>query len=178
MKIFGETPKANLVIIPIPRGNDTAVIFKAQAVLDNDDFDKLCPMPIAPTITRPGKPATQDVTDKVYLKAVNEYSSNKLAWMVIKSLEATEGLEWDTIELNDPDTWSNYEQELREGGFSEAEIMHIINGVIEANGLSDDKIDEARNSFLAGRLVGQDILSYLKDVPLVTQSGERVNDSD
>ena len=178
MKIFGEETKANLVIIPIPRGNNTAIIFQAEAVLNNDDFDKLCPLPSPPMITFPGKEPTQDVTDKDYIEKVSKYSTNKFCWMILKSLEATEGLTWDTVEMNNPDTWDNYEEELRKGGFTESEIIHIINGVIQANGLSDDKIDEARKSFLAGDLVGRDVLSYLKAVQPGTQSGEPVNDSE
>jgi len=150
MKIAGfDLTKKRNVIIPIILGEDE-VIFQAQIVEDYDEFDKLCPEPTPPTkMNRGDTVATPYFEDPEYQKALNTHGEKRVAYMFIKSLEATKDLKWDKVSLADPETWTLYQDELREGGFNDMHIGQILKGVMEANGLSQDRIEEAKNRFLA-----------------------------
>mgnify|MGYP003417831037 CR=1 FL=1 len=147
-KVVAET-NIETVVIPRPSG---PIVFKAQAVLDHKDFESLCPVPQPPGVLKPGGKKGFDYDDANYLDAQEKYAKRKFAWLVLQSLKATEGLEWETVDLGNPDTWLNYEQELRDSKFNETEIVYIVRAVLTANSLDEDKIESARQSFLAGQL--------------------------
>ena len=152
MKILGKKiTGANIEVVVIPR-NDGNLVFKAQAVLNYDDFEKLNPLPQAPEIIRPGGVKARDVEDKSYNEKLNQWAQQKTHWMVLKSLEATPGLEWETVNLSDPSTWVNYQQEMIDSGLAPAEIGRIVDCVTLACGLNQRKIDEATQRFLAGEV--------------------------
>lgn len=149
MKIQGRTfsgPEIVPVVIPRKDGN---IVIKCQSVLNFDEFEALVPTPEPPEILKPGNIKTKDPTDKKYQKDLDEYSLLRTNWMILKSLEATEGLEWDTVDMSDPKTWDNYRSEMTASGFSPIESGRIIMAVTEACGLNQDKIDEATERFLA-----------------------------
>jgi len=151
VKIHGKKidgPKEQLVVIPRPSGD---VVFKARAVRDFSDFDKICPLPTPPEVIRPGGVRSLDPEDLDYKKKLDEWARNKSTWMIVKSLDATPGLEWDTIDWAKSETWKNYETELMEAGFSAAEMARIIGIVMDACGLNQEKIDEATERFLAAQ---------------------------
>ena len=149
MKVNGKKVSSmSPIYVVIPKGDDEFV-FKAVPVLDYTDFEKLCPVPQPPEIIRPGGVKSYDVEDKEYSQAIMEYSTRKFAWMVITSLRATDGLEWDTVDYAKPETWDNYEADLKQT-FTNAEIAKILNTAHEACGLNQDKIEEATKRFLAG----------------------------
>ena len=175
MKIQGHEltgPAVEVLVIPRQSGD---IVFKAKAVLDYTDFDKLCPLPTAPEILRPGGGKAQDVNDPEYVKALDEWASHKTEWMVLKSLEGTEGLEWETIDYSDPDTWKNYVDEFTKAGFSETEINRLVNTAATACGLNQTKIDEATKRFLAGQAANQLNGSYHSSELSTTPSGDRVS---
>lgn len=150
MKLNGvEIKGINIVNIVIPRGNDDQIVFQAKAVLGYDDFDKLCPMPKAPKRMLPGRVMQDNVEDPKYKEAQQTYAEQRMAWMVLESLSATEGLEWETVKKDDPATWLNWNKELKASGFSEVECSRILSGVFEANALDENKIEAARQRFLA-----------------------------
>jgi len=153
MKIKGqkiEGPNEALVVIPRAKGD---LVFKMQAVLDMTEFDTLCPEPTPPTIVRVGESkGSPDLKDKKYLAEFKIYSARRFEFLILKSLQATTDLEWETIDMLDPQTWSNYQSELKASGFTDVEIGRLINGVLEANSLDDSKIEEARKRFLASQL--------------------------
>jgi hypothetical protein len=143
----------NVTVVVIPR-NDKNIIFKAQAILDFKEFDGMIKPPVPPMRTKPGtEEQTPNFESPDYKKAVHEYAEKKTSYIVIKSLSATPGLKWDTVSLADPDTWSNYDKELKAAFFSEVEITSILEAVWEANALDDNKIREARDRFLASEQV-------------------------
>lgn len=151
MKIHGkEITKPSVEVIVIPR-KDGDLVFKAEPVLDFTRFDELCPRPLPPDITRPGEEPVPDYEDSKYLKKIEEYAKKRMAWMFITSLSATKGLEWDTINLSDSETWLNYEKELENSGLTVIEYSKLIEVVTKANGLNQDKIDEATKRFLASQ---------------------------
>jgi len=151
MKIKGKQIEASGVeVVVIPRASGD-LVFKAKSVTNFDVFDKLNPMP-EPTIrTYPdGRKEANTQSDK-YKKEVEEYATRKTNYTVLRSLEATEDLEWETVDMDKPETWENYQKELQEAGFSAVEISRIIDIAITACGFNQSKIDEATKSFLAGQ---------------------------
>lgn len=149
MKIKGQKIEgANEEIIVIPRGEDS-IILKARAILDFKEFETLCPEPEMAQKTMISGRKVDNPNDKSYKDAVEDHNKQYMAYMVIKSLEATVDLEWETVDLQNPDTWQNYEQELRDSGFTEIELGRIVTGVFTANSLNEAKIAEAKERFLA-----------------------------
>lgn len=165
MKIHGRTFSGpDVVPVVIPR-SDGDVVFKCQAVLTFDDFEALCPVPEAPQILRPGGLRSSDPDDPKYLEILEEWGVKRTNWMILKSLEATEGLEWEGINMSDPDTWDNFRTELADSGFTIGEIGRLIQGVTEACGLNQTKIDEATERFLADQRQEQKEESSLNTGP-------------
>lgn len=151
MKMHGrEISKPNIEVVVIPR-SDGDLVFKAQAVLDYTAFEKLCPVPTPPEKMLPGGSHSVDVNDKAYNTKLMEWAGKKTDWMVLESLKATEGLEWATVDYSDHTTWSNYRKEMVGASLSPAEIQRILQAAIDACGLSQEKIDEATERFLAGQ---------------------------
>jgi len=149
MKLQGKKIEgANEMVIVTPRASSDDIVFKARAVLDFTPFEKMCPPPSPPTRMLPGGKEIQNLKDRGYLEQVSNYSIQRLSWIVLTSLEATEGLEWEKVDLEDPSTWNNFREELTDSGFSDVEIDRIVSDCIAINALSDSKIEEARERFL------------------------------
>jgi hypothetical protein len=152
MRIKGKTfdsPNYEVIIVPRPDGD---IIFKASAVLDFDRFNKLCPVPNPPMVTYAGaKTPVPDFKDKDYNNALSERGRKRFNWILIQSLKATPDLEWDSIDEDNPDTWEKIEAEFRAAKFSEVEIGRIFSGVLAANSLDEERIEEARKRFLASQ---------------------------
>ncbi len=154
MRLHGQPiSKPNVEICPIPRGEGNDIIFKCQAVLDMDEFDQLCPTPKIPLKVIKGNKKVEDPDSPSYKTLLNEYNANRINYIILKSLEATESLEWDSIKMGDPSTWANYEKEFKASGFSNIEVMRIVNTVMSANCLNEDRIEKARADFLASQEV-------------------------
>ncbi len=178
MKLNGkkvEGPNEEVVVIPRRSGN---LVFKARAVLDYDIFDAACPTPQPREVLKPGGERTLLIDEKAYLEAMNEWSANKTNWMVLKSLEATESLEWETVNMDNPGTWANYRDELQAASLSPMEIARIVNAVIAACGLDQRKIDEATEAFLAGLAEEQLGECFPGSEQSDTPSGEVASDSE
>lgn len=150
MKLNGQTikkPEDEVVVIPRRDGD---LVFKARAV-DFADFLKLYPQPTPPVMLMKGGAKSVNVEDKEYKKAVEVWATQRTNWMIIKSLEATEGFEWETVKLDNPDTWGNFNKEFEDSGLTAVEVNAILNAVLDACGLNQKKIDEATKRFLAGQ---------------------------
>jgi hypothetical protein len=176
MKIKGKVvqpPKA--LQIAIPRGDD-AIIFSCDPVLDYSEFEKRCPEPTPPTENVKGKPPKPLFDDARYKKRMDKHSEHKMAWMVLQSLAATEGIEWETIDLNNPDTWSNYRDELGTA-FTDMEIGLIISKVMDANIPNEDRQDEALKRFAQQQVEKVEPSPSPSDEQDSTKSGEPANDT-
>jgi hypothetical protein len=150
MKIQGKKIEgSNIELCIIPRGENEPIVFKCQAVLDMEDFDRVCPLPKAPLLLKPGGKRVLDENDPKFILARDTHSTKRVAFIILKSLEATEGLEWETVKMGDPDTWVNYEKELKASGFSQIEIIRLINTCMSANCLNEARLEKARDDFLA-----------------------------
>jgi len=150
MKINGETltkPKAVPLVFPREDGD---IVFKITPCLDFERYEKLCPTPKPPEMVKPNGTKIQDFQDERYLKAIEKNSRAKIDFLFLESLKETEGLEWDTIKENDPTTWGNLEQELKDNYFIPKEIDLLLEKIMDVNGLNPTIFEEARNRFLAG----------------------------
>lgn len=152
MKINGKSYSGGYIAtVVLPRGDDY-IVFKCQAVMDYKEFDELCPRPDAPTIVRPNGEKSRNYEDPAYNKKLDLWANRRTAYMIIQSLEATEGLEWDTVKKGDPDTWKNFEDDLKNAGITQGEINALTEAILTANGLNQEKIKQATEAFLAGKL--------------------------
>lgn len=161
----------NVETIVIPRGNGEDIVFTCQAVLDYTRFRALVPDPKPGKKMLPGNKIVDDLEDKGFLAQQAEWAKLHFAYTVIESLKPTEDMEWETIDPNVPSTWLNWDKELTEAGFTMAEQNMIASGIAAANGLSQEKINEARERFLASR-IQHSVSSSQTGERLITQSGE------
>ncbi len=150
MKIAGVDPTTvpSEHILVLPRGNDQSIVFRATGLESMDDFYRLCPIPEPPMMLKGGR-KVPDVENKDYQVAVESHANKREAYMVIRSLEPSQ-IEWDTVRLDKPSTWLNWENDLKTAKFSIIEIRRIHRLVLEANCLDEAKLEEARKSFLLG----------------------------
>jgi hypothetical protein len=142
MKIGGkEVTKPQEEVLILPRGDDCIVI-RAQALDNMEEFEKLCPEPTPPgKLTKDGW--VPDPEDKGYRSVIEVYGKKRLAYMVIATLEPSE-IEWTKVDVSNPSTWLGWEQEMRDAGITQIEINRIYQLVIEANSLSEAKLQAAR----------------------------------
>ena len=177
MRIKGkkiEGPNTDFIVFPRPDGD---VVFKVQAVLDMEPFDKLCPRPKPPVMLRPGGIRSEDVENPRHKAAIQEWVERRGYFIALQSLRATEDLEWDTVDYSKPETWKDYQTELKSAGFSEFEVGRLINKVLEVNGLDEDKMEQARSRFLAMQREQANGHDSQQEGQQNTQSGELVNGS-
>lgn len=175
MKVNGKKlsgPTIETVVIPRSGGN---LVFQARAILDYEPFNKLYPSPNPPEVLKPGGIRIKNVEDEGYKEAINKWATAQFDWMFIQSLRATKGLEWDTVKYDDPETWSNYREEMKESGLSPVEVSRIQMCVTDACGLNQDKIDEATKAFLAGQAQALVDASSPSTEPTNTPSGKPAN---
>lgn len=156
MKIQGKELKTrNREPIVIER-QDQRFYFIAEAIVSYEEFDKLVPLPEAPMKMLPGGVQEKDLKNEEFRQRVLDYGALKTHWFVITSLKTTEGLEWDTVDYDNPDTWGNWATDLQNSGFTAFEIDRLVEGITKANGITTKSIEQAREDFLAGRLPTQE----------------------
>jgi hypothetical protein len=154
MKIHGRKIEQKLIeVVVIPR-RDGDLVFKAAPVTDLSDFEKLYPEPQPPVKLAKGVTST-DVNDADYKTKHEHWTKSRGDFMFIKSLLATDGLQFDTVDLSQPMTWANWQTELSTV-LTTGELSAVIDIILEANGLNDKKIEAATKSFLAGQQAKQD----------------------
>jgi hypothetical protein len=149
MKIKGKALDAPAIVELVIHRGEEKIIFRAQAVLDQDDYDEKFPRPKAPIVKviKTGD-SFENTKDPDYVKELDKWAECRTHHMILKSLQATEGLEWETVDPDKPETFKNYADELKAAYFTPVQIMEITQLVFKANGLSQDRVDEARKSFL------------------------------
>ena len=76
----------DVVIIPrqYPKRN---IVFKVRAVLNADDFDKLCPEPLPPEVIEPGGGRRKLVNDPKYLEKVSERNQKMITFLFLTECE-------------------------------------------------------------------------------------------
>jgi len=170
MKIGGvqvSGPSEEILVLP---RDPQPLVFRAQAVPNMDTFFALCPEPKAPGIlTKDG--VVPDEKDAGYLSVLKSHNDQRLAYMVIKTLEPSQ-IEWDSVRLDNPKTWSGWEKELKSAGLTHIEVQRVIQLVLDANALNEDKLVKAREVFLRGRVQAQENSCSPSTEPGNSQSGE------
>jgi hypothetical protein len=150
MKIGGRAidcgPKT--IEIFIPRGEFGDIQFKFIGVIDDDEFDKLYPIPEPPRSMKVGVGTVMNVEDPTYKAQLANRGAARQDWFFLKSI-APSNIEWDTVKLEDFSTWGNWREDLKKAGFSVSEISTLYNAFAEANVITDSMIKEARQRFLA-----------------------------
>ena len=176
MKIAGIDPgtlPAEEVLV-LPRGEEQ-IVFRARGLADMEEFDKLCPEPQPPVrLTQAGKEPNEE--DANWRSAMLAHGRRRVAYMVVKSLEPSE-IEWDTVDPDNPKTWTNYADDLRQAGFSQVEVNRITQLVWEANCLDEAKLEQARAVFRRGQQ-HKSASSGPSTEPESTPSGELASDSE
>lgn len=150
MKIGGIDPKTlpQKVCLVIPKGDEGQIVFWAVGLPNRDEFDKQVSPPKAP-----GKHTKNGWEDNLnepgYKAALEIYNKRWLGYLVIQSLEPS-NIEWDTVKLDVPGTWTMWEDDLKNAGLSQVEVNLILGLVFEANSLDESKLAKARENFLRG----------------------------
>ena len=162
-----------VLVVPILRSPEDGgnIYLKVQAVVDLEPFTKVCPPPEPPSVILPGGKKRIDFDNPRYNSEMQNWAKKQSAWIALKALEATDGLEWETVQMSHPDTYPNWSKELMSSGFSDFEVQRIITSISEVNGLNENLIEEARQSFLNGDLAQANGQSSRQDEVPTTQSG-------
>lgn len=178
MKIGGiEVQGPNESVLHLPH-HDTVVTFRARALLDTDfdHFNAVCPYP-SPPVTQTKNGTKENLDDPGYKQQVANYEEKRLGWMVMTSLEPT-GIEWESVEPDKPNTWRKFRDDFRKAGFGAVQISRIVNLVMDANCLSESKMEWAREVFAHGQQAPQNVPSSPNSEQTSTESGEPANDSE
>ncbi len=141
-------PEPKVLVVP---HNGVDVVFKAQCVTDYAEFDALVPTPVPVKMRMADGSEKVDTEDKDFRKECDDYARLRSDWMFVKSLQASEGLEWSRVHPQKPETWRLIVEELQETGFTLPVIERIKMLCFVASGLDQTLIDEATERFLAGR---------------------------
>lgn len=152
MKVNGKLingPRIHTLVLPYGDGEDF-IVFKFRGLTTKDDFEDVMPRPKPPMLQRPGKEAFKDLEDAGYRASMESWGTKKINWEFLKSISATDGLEWATVNMSEPETWGNWRKDI-EDNFGIVEFSRIFGGFLEANSLSDERIEEARLRFLASQ---------------------------
>ncbi len=178
MKIHGlevTPPEVKTLVFPGRLAGGKDLVLKFQPILDLNEFDKIYPIPEPPTMLFPDGSKKIDIDDEDYVKARNNWFRNKTNWLMLKSLSATEGLEWSSIDMKDINTFGNLRTEL-EGLFSQLEISMIFEMQNKVCCLDRDSIEEATQSFLRRLESEPKLLDSLLDDLQNTPIGEPAKD--
>lgn len=176
MKINGIEPGGpaeEILVLPRIKGPD--LVFRAIAVLDDTEFETKCPLPKPRAVLIAGGEWKKSLDDPKYIQAINDHGRLRFAWILLKSLEPS-NIEWDTVDMDRPSTWFNWEKDFKENGLSQTEINHVTNCVASANALNQQKLDAAREDFLRGLAKASEKSSFPNTEQENTPSGEPVSD--
>lgn len=156
MKVNGKSlsgPKIQTLVLPHGDGDDY-IVFKFRAITSKDKFEDVMPRPMPPLLKKPGGEEFRNLEDPRYKAAIEDWASKKIDWEFLQSISVTEGLEWSKVKLDDPNTWHLWREELNEH-FGIIEFNRVFSAYLDANMLSEERLDEARKRFLASQATSQ-----------------------
>lgn len=180
MKVNGiQVQGPRIVSLHIPIGDEAVAEFKFRPLFsdDSDNFEKVMPKPEPKLLVKPGGQKLYDTEDKVYRKNLENWSTYKTHWEFLRSLSATDGLEWSKVKSDEPETWKLWEDEISEI-FGKNTAVVFWNKFVEANILTEDTMERARLRFLASKvqMLSESLSQTLGQQN--TESGGPVKDSD
>ena len=147
MKLNGKDESRMEMVIPIPRPSGDDLVFIMTPVVSYEDFSRLCQMPKPPILKKAGGVEVADVEDEGFLAQLRNYAEQQAHFVFLNSVKKTPGLEFDTVDMEKPSTWGNYQKEMAAFGLTDAEVARLIRAAQAANGLDDGLVDEARNRY-------------------------------
>lgn len=151
MKVGGrsiEGPKKTLIVIPRQDGD---IPFHFVGVNDEATYDKKFPAPKPPVVKNVKLGTTgPNYEDENYKTKFELWVQAKTAWYFLESIKSS-NIEWDTVKLDDPSTFGNWQADLRAAGFSTGEINRLYDAFTETNMLTESMLEEARKRFLASQ---------------------------
>ena len=108
MKIAGRKIEGpNVEVLVLPRGDGEPLVFKAQAVLDYEPFDQICPRPRPPVIVKRGGVREVNPEDPNFKAAIQSWGRKRVAWIVLTSLRGgMPELEWEKVDYGNSNTWT------------------------------------------------------------------------
>lgn len=142
-------PRTEMFFIPEFYEDGEPLILTLGAVLDFDKFNELVKLPETPTVRKPNGETYKDPDDSDYRKSLFEYWLKKNDYIQIQSVLFTEGFEYEFVNINDPDTWSEFDKDLSGLGLTEVQITFLKNMVSDLNGINERRMEEAREAFFA-----------------------------
>ena len=162
-----DGPSEEILVLPRLQGD---IVIRTRAVVDMKPFEALCPEPVPPKKLVKGG-FQIDENNSGYIEALAKHGDNRFAFICIKSLEPSD-IGWERVDLSKPSTWCEWQKELAEAGMSSVEVNRILLAVMSANSLDENKLKQARESFVRGmRELSADPSSPDTALPS-TQSGE------
>jgi hypothetical protein len=178
MKVNGKSlDSLRIVKVYLPVAGEDAVEFKFRPLRSSENFDKVCPRPKPVKQVRPGGGETLDYSSPRYKAQVETWARQKTDWEFLISISATDALEWETVDMEKPDTWGNWRPEM-EKVFPESHIVRLYQGFVDAQYLTEETMEKARQLFLQRTLEASDQSSTNhspSDEKTSTPSGEPVN---
>ena len=169
MKYKGKQVEGrNTELLVLRRPNGETMAFKCEAVADYDEFEKICPTPKPPEVLKPGGVRERNVKNPAFIKALEEWAGRKTDYTVLKSLQASPDIEWETVDMESPTTWENYRKEMADSGFTEIEIGRVLTTVGIANCMDDGMLEAAREDFLVAEAAAEQESVSPQDGPLST----------
>jgi len=157
MKINGKNisgPSIYTFVLPIGQNPEDYVVFKFRPLTSKDKFEEIMPKPKPPTFQKPGGESGVNLQDPRFQGAMEDWYSKKTDWEFLRSISATEGLEWSKVKEDDPNTWGLWKDELEEH-FGFVQYNRIFGAYLDANTLTEDRVEEARKRFLASQELSQ-----------------------
>lgn len=149
MQLNGQKVKNdNRVLVVIPRTSGDLGFYFQPVLETEEEYLEKYSLPKAPMIREPRKPPYPDYNDSGYKEAVLEHQRRRLAYNFLVSISATPTLMWDTVDLEKPETWVNWQKEMTEAGFTQSEQNLLFEGYMKANTLSDEYVAKATQNFL------------------------------
>lgn len=173
-----EFKSFNIRKLTITRGKGTEPLVLTFGPASVDDYEKYYPEPKVPTKQKRGSDEwIPNPDDKKYKEALKKRNDAFRDYTVIKSMEYSK-VDWDTVNIADPDTWSNWKEDLKNCGFSAHEIQLVQIAVMEANSYTDQGISESEESFLATQAEAKNQENIQEEEISNTSNGEQENGSE
>lgn len=151
MKVNGIAGiKPRVVELYLPIAGDKDVQFRFRALNDADDFSKVMPEPQPPQRLMKGGELFFNHDDDSYKASYKQYAGMRMDWMILKSMDPTDQLEFETVDMAKPETWQNWKTEFT-AAFGQNATNRVYACYSDANSLSEQALTQARERFLASR---------------------------
>jgi hypothetical protein len=174
IEITGELAEPNEEVLVLPR-RKTQIVITARALPNMEDFDKRVPAPEPPKNFVKGKNWVPNLEDPTYKQRVELYSKMRVAYFAVASLQ---DIEWTSVDIDNPSTWINWEQEFKGVGFTQHECNLILQLCFSVNQLDEQKLEQARALFVLGQEQEIEASSSQRTEQQNTPSGGPVKDSE